>query len=93
MLPSSRFAMILGLAGALAALPSLTATEKSDTGVAEAVRFEKAKQAAADRQARIEESRDRDANAANGSAPAGKTKNKTARQPKTKSASSKVPQK
>jgi len=57
----SRFALILGLAGAMTGLSSLTALQKDPdaTGVAEAIRFEKAKQAAADRQARIEEARER----------------------------------
>lgn len=61
MFRTTKFALILGLAGAMAALPSLTAEQKDPdaAGVAEAIRFEKAKQAAADRQARIEESRAR----------------------------------
>ncbi|MGC9945930.1 MAG: hypothetical protein ABSF64_06120 [Bryobacteraceae bacterium] len=61
MLRHSKLALILGLAGALAGLPSLTAAEKDPdaAGVAEAIRFEKAKQAAADRQARIEEAHER----------------------------------
>ena len=51
-----RFALILGMAGALAGLPCLAQTQRDPdaAGVAEAIRFEKAKQAAADRQARIE---------------------------------------
>jgi hypothetical protein len=61
MFKRSRFALILGLAGAMAGLPSLAAQQKDPdaAGVAEAIRFEKAKQAAADRQARIEEARER----------------------------------
>jgi hypothetical protein len=57
----SKFALILGLAGSMAGLQSLTAQQKDPeaAGVAEAIRFEKAKQAAADRQARIEEARAR----------------------------------
>jgi hypothetical protein len=48
--------LILGLAGAMAWLPSLSAQQKDpdEAGVAEAIRYERAKQAAADRQARIE---------------------------------------
>jgi hypothetical protein len=51
-----KLALILSLAGALAGLPSLAMAQKDPdaAGVAEAIRFEKAKQAAADRQARIE---------------------------------------
>ena len=61
MIKPNKFALILGLAGAMAGLPSLTAQQKDPdaAGVAEAIRFEKAKQAAADRQARIEEARTR----------------------------------
>ncbi len=56
-----RYALILGLAGALATLPSMALAQKDDdqAGVQEAIRFERAKQAAADRQARIEEARER----------------------------------
>jgi hypothetical protein len=63
---SGKFALILGLAGAFAALPPLTAMQKDPdaAGVQEAIRFEKAKQAAADRQARVEE-RNARANSAN----------------------------
>jgi hypothetical protein len=59
MFRTTKLALILGLAGAMAALPSPTAEQKDPdaAGVAEASRFEKAKQAAADRQARIEEAR------------------------------------
>lgn len=59
MLRASRLALILGFAGALVGLPPLTAAQKNqeEGGVQEAIRFEKAKQAAADRQARIEEGR------------------------------------
>jgi hypothetical protein len=66
----SRLALTLGLAGALAGvkvgLPSLIAAERDPdaAGVAEAIRFEKAKQAAADRQARIEEAREHGAKSA-----------------------------
>lgn len=51
-----KFALTLAMAGALAGLPSLALAQKDPDarGVAEAIRFEKAKQAAADRQARIE---------------------------------------
>jgi hypothetical protein len=54
-----KFALMLGLAGGLAVLPSFAAPqqERAEPGVAEAIRFEKAKQAAADRQARIEAAR------------------------------------
>lgn len=74
-----RFALILGLAGALAGLPSLSAAQKDqdEAGVAEAIRFERAKQAAADRQARIEEARARAENSADRSANESKPKTKT----------------
>ncbi len=60
MLKASKIALILGLAGATAGLPSLMAQQdagRDEGGVAGAVRYEKAKQAAAERQARIEEGR------------------------------------
>jgi hypothetical protein len=61
MLKPSKFVLILGLTGAIAGLPCLAAAQKDPdaAGVGEAIRFEKAKQAAADRQARIEEARTR----------------------------------
>jgi hypothetical protein len=50
-----RLALILGLAAGFASLPALAGQKDPDAaGVQEAIRFEKAKQAAADRQARIE---------------------------------------
>jgi hypothetical protein len=54
-----KFVLMLGLAGGLAVLPTFADTQKAheDSGVAEAIRFERAKQAAADRQARIEAAR------------------------------------
>ena len=54
---------MIGMAGALAALPSVAAAQKDPdaAGVAEAIRFERAKQAAADRQARIEEAKEHQA--------------------------------
>ena len=65
MFKSSRFALILGLAGAMAGLPSLTAQNDSDAaGVAAAMRFQKAEDAAAARQARIEAGRKGEANSA-----------------------------
>ena len=81
MLKPSKIALILGLAGALAGLPSLTAQPKDPdrAGVAEAIRFEKAKQAAADRQARIEEPRGRASNSADRMAPQPKSKTKDER--------------
>ena len=90
MLRSSRLALILGFAGALATLPSLSAQkDQEEGGVQEAIRFEKAKQAAADRQARIEEARvngsqsaDRAATEPNAkTAPAHKTKSHVAKKP------------
>jgi hypothetical protein len=74
-----RFALILGLAGALAGLPSLSAAQKDQdqAGVAEAIRFERAKQAAADRQARIEEARARAENSSDRWANESKLKTKT----------------
>ncbi len=60
-----RLALILGLAAGFASLPALAAGQKDPdaAGVQEAIRFEKAKQAAADRQARIE-ARGQEANTA-----------------------------
>ncbi len=57
----TRFALIVGMAGGMVALPSYAASKKDPdaAGVAEAIRFERAKQAAADRQARIEAGRGR----------------------------------
>jgi hypothetical protein len=61
----SKVALILGLAGGLAGVSSLSAQRKDDGqdegGVAGAIRYEKAKQAAADRQDRMESARDRGA--------------------------------
>ncbi len=63
MFKASRCALILGLAGAMAGLPAMLADDRDrdqdNSGVAEAIRYEKAKQAAADRQERIEEARER----------------------------------
>jgi hypothetical protein len=58
MFKPSRLAVILGLAGALAGLPSVMVaqqegTKDSDAGVAEAIRFQRAEDAAAARQARV----------------------------------------
>jgi len=71
MLKPSKIALILGLAGALAGLRSLAAQQKDPdaAGVAEAIRFEKAKQAAADRQARIEAAHERATTSADRMAP------------------------
>lgn len=62
----SKVALILGLAGGLASLPSVSAQQRDDRnegrdegGVAGAIRYERAKEAAAERQARMEEGRDR----------------------------------
>jgi len=76
MFKPSKIALILGLAGAMAGLPSLTAAQKDPdaAGVAEAIRFEKAKQAAADRQARIEAAHERAATSADRMAPEPKSK-------------------
>jgi len=49
---AGRLALILGLAGAAALVPAATA--QNDPGVAEAIRFQKAEDAAAARQARLE---------------------------------------
>jgi len=84
---SSKFALILGLAGALAGLPSLGAKDPDAAAVAEAVRFEKAKQAAADRQVRME-AREHAANSADRMAPEQKSKTKANR---TASAARKTP--
>ncbi len=68
MFSKSRIGLILGLAGGLAALPSMVAADRDRdpdaAGVAEAIRFEKAKQAAADRQERIEARGERQENTA-----------------------------
>ena len=57
MLKPGNVALILGLAGVLGGVPCLTAQNDSDpAGVAAAVRFQKAEDAAAARQARIEAS-------------------------------------
>ncbi len=69
MFKSSRLALILGLAGALAGLPSVMVaqqegTKDSDAGVAEAIRFQKAEDAAAARQARDEGARKNESNSA-----------------------------
>jgi hypothetical protein len=71
-----RFALILGLAGALAGLPTLALAEKDPdaAGVAEAIRYEKAKQAAADRQERIEAQRARGSRPEEHATPEMKTK-------------------
>jgi len=76
MIKLSKYALILGLAGAMAGLPTLVAAQKDPdaAGVAEAIRFEKAKQAAADRQARIEEARARGEKSADRSVPEPKAK-------------------
>jgi hypothetical protein len=87
----SKAALILGLAGGLAGLPSLTAQQtegRDEGGVAGAIRYEKAKQAAADRQARIEEGREHAANSADRMAPEGKSKTKA---PRTAAAGRKTP--
>jgi hypothetical protein len=72
----TKIVLILAIAGALEGLPSLTAGQQAAAqkdpdaaGVAEAIRFQKAEQAAADRQARIEEAREHGANSADRMAP------------------------
>src|ERR1700739_806869 len=67
MLIRSRMALILGLAGAMAGLPSLAVAQKNssgEAGVQEAIRSQKAEDAAAARQARIEEAKARGQNSA-----------------------------
>ena len=61
MLTSNRLAIIAGLASAMAGLPPLNAQDRDrDEGnVQEAIRFEKAKEAAAERQQRIEDQQGR----------------------------------
>jgi hypothetical protein len=59
--------LALGLAGAMIVLPLPGAAQDDHDdarAVQEAIRFEKAKQAAADRQARIEDRRERESNSA-----------------------------
>ncbi|MGO4881534.1 MAG: hypothetical protein ACLP59_12010 [Bryobacteraceae bacterium] len=79
MLRSSRLAMILGLAAAMAG-PSITLAQKDQDrdqdakGIAEAIRFQKAEDAAAARQARIEAARARGENSADRMAPAANAK-------------------
>jgi hypothetical protein len=81
MLKLSRFALILGLAGATAGLPSLTAQQEgqNEGGVGGAIRFEKAKQAAADRQAGIEARQERESHSADRMAPEPKRKTRDVR--------------
>lgn len=81
MLKLSRLALILGLAGATAGLQSLSAQQvgEDEGGVAGAIRFEKAKQAAADRQARIEARRERDSHSADRMAPEAQRKTRDVR--------------
>jgi hypothetical protein len=76
MFKPSKLALILGLAGAMVGLPCLAAAQQDPdaAAVAEAIRFEKAKQAAADRQLRIDEGRENGAKPANGSASESKPK-------------------
>jgi len=76
---ANKLALILGLAGAMAGLPCLAAAQKDPdaAGVAEAIRFERAKQAAADRQARIEGGRARGEKSADRSASESKPKTRT----------------
>jgi hypothetical protein len=91
----TKIALILGIAGALAGLPSLTAAQQAAAaqkdpdaaGVAEAIRFQKAEQAAADRQARIE-AREQASNSADRMAPQPKRPAKATR---TAPASRKTP--
>lgn len=81
MLIPNRLALILGLAGAMAGLPSLAVAQKNsgdEAGVQEAIRFQKAEDAAAARQARIEEAKARGENSADRAAT--QTKKKSARQ-------------
>jgi hypothetical protein len=79
-----RLALILGLAAGFASLPALAAGQKDPdaAGVQEAIRFEKAKQAAADRQARIE-ARGQEANTADRMVTDSKAKTKTVRRAAT----------
>ncbi len=86
-----RLTVITGLAAALVALPGLTAQQRSEdeSGVQEAIRFEKAKQAAADRQARIEEGRSAESNSADRSVETPKPRKKSANKTKTESTSQK----
>ena len=74
-----RLVLFLGLTGAIAGLPCLAAAQKDPdaAGVAEAIRFEKAKQAAGDRQARIEEARTRGEKSEDRAAPESKPKART----------------
>jgi hypothetical protein len=89
MLKPGKFALILGLTGALAGLPCPAAAQKDPdaAGVAEAIRFERAKQAAGDRQARIEEAQARGEKSADRSAPESKAKARL----KTAAAAQKTP--
>jgi len=88
MLRPSKLALVLGLAGCLTGLQSVAMAQKDPdaAGVAEAIRFEKAKQAAADRQARIEEAHARGERSTDRSAAEPKSKPKT-----VKTASAKTP--
>jgi hypothetical protein len=76
MFKPSRLALILGLAGAMAGLPSLAvAQQDSDAaGVAEAIRFQKAEDAAAARQAHSGAARAAESNSADRMVPEADTK-------------------
>ena len=76
-----RFTLIFALTGALAGLAPLAEAQKDpdQAGVAEAIRFERAKQAAADRQAHIEAAQARGAKSEEKAAATPKTKTKTVR--------------
>jgi hypothetical protein len=62
MLRTSKLVLILGAAGILVSLPCVNA--QNDPGVAEAIRFQKAEDAAAARQARLDGDRGAQANSA-----------------------------
>lgn len=81
------FTLILGLGGGLLAQSSPAPTQKNDPGVQEAIRFERAKQAAADRQARIEEAQ----NGADRMATRPQTRVRTTQKRKADSAPAKTP--
>jgi len=74
MLRPGKFALILGMASVMAALPTLTLAQTSQkeseaAGVAAAIRFQRAEDAAAAREARIDAARGGESNSADRMAP------------------------
>jgi hypothetical protein len=90
----NRYTLVLGLAGAMVGLPLASAAQddRDDArAVQEAIRFEKAKQAAADRQARIEDRRERESNSADRAVAEPHHASRAVRKPRTDPASKEQP--